>query len=443
MKSQNELDDFLRKKEQEFDLPFQEVYWQRAQELISKNRKTRSFLWFRIMPFAALFILGGIGSYVYLASDENMTRDLSTNQSSDQRTEETQIERSEMATPIFSPDKTKAAKSTDPLSTNNVEVASSAATPNTFSPSRSTHNKSTASVSGNQVASNDIAEKAQRAMIKKKSDPSRLNESDNLTLTIPGLKRKDISALTYYQQHQIPVFETMTPSDPTLLKFYGLYYDKASGTAARKIRDIKNSAQYPQLTIAAVGGLNIFNQIKADTDTNQYVGVNPYIGSRIGLQWNSVMAVHFQPTLIQRGGINLSIDIPNENKKHVYKHLYYVQAPVFVSFKMSKKNTVYAGAGISYRIGEGYKATVVDAVTFNSTSTYTIYKGNLFTKADYFGTLGYLYRMNRKLSFQGSINYGMKPVLTNESKLETNPVNRNVHVGVGLSYYLHQQKFTR
>src|SRR5690242_15546937 len=71
--STNELDDLLRQKEAEFDIPFKEEYWKRAEALLDQKRRTRFAFWnARNIGLVALMVmLSGMAGWYVIANQQS------------------------------------------------------------------------------------------------------------------------------------------------------------------------------------------------------------------------------------------------------------------------------------------------------------------------------------------------------------------------------------
>jgi hypothetical protein len=442
MKSPNELDDFLRQKEAEFDLPFQEAYWKQAEAMLDAQRRNRfaAFWNMRNVGMALLIVaLGGTAAW-YAA----------TNPTTHQPNQPT-VTHTPKPTPFFE-SKSNAATSTN-------QVVSSAAVVNTNS------NNTESNATGNTTNSTSIASRANAGsnnshqavqtsqtnfnrnnttLTSATSQQNPINASSSSMTTdmdtraeFAAMKSRPVAGFVFRLAEPIPVFENMTPSDPALMRFYGLYTHDL-GSTARKFREFKYAAQYPQMSWAVSGGVNVFNSFKVNADSPSFISTNPYIGVKFGVQWNPVWSVNIQPTLVQRGGVHMTDTLVGtfSNIVTTHRHLYYLQLPVSVAAQLNKRNNVSFGAGPAVLLATG--ESVRQSEPNNSTS-YGLTGDNRFRRMDYFVTAGYQYRLNKKIGLQGSVRCGLTDVTKNPS-FGQSIAHRNIQTSIGINYQFYSEK---
>ena len=459
MKSPNELDQFLRQKELEFEVPFDESYWEQARELIDRDRGHRRAAWWQNgnVRMAALALLMGSIAFWYAATMNSNQTDVATSTQNGvtEQTSPAPFMENESASAATGSGESSAAGITDNFfSTNSASTkpfdGHSEKTEITNNRLDQATTAATATASGN-VTSN--ASSSTNSNSVSKQSYTSANKNTDVKSSGKNVSHQGVSAasrdMIFIAQHkapnffsyrlpsaQIPVFEEMTPDDPSLVKLYGLYY-KSQSSSSRKIRDFKRGAQYPQISIGAAAGVNVFNQIKHTTDTNIYVGVNPFIGGKVCYQWNPSMMVMVMPTLAQRGGVRwMETGDSNSTIVPQHRHAYYLQLPAYFGLKVSKKNTLFAGGGASFLVGSGYELRNIE--TGKTEGSYKIGSGNAFNKIDYFASLAYHYRMNKRISFHAAFNYGFTDITVNNAA--NSDKHNNLQTSFGLTYQLYQNK---
>ncbi|HZG00925.1 MAG TPA: outer membrane beta-barrel protein [Chitinophagales bacterium] len=487
--SPNELDDFLKRKEAEFDVPFREEYWDKAQALLQRERRHRpaAFWNARTLGLSGVVALLG-GMAVWFALSTHPVSQPGTNnaanspaptpyrESKDYAVVKTDnANNNAVATNDQQPESTSSNSSNDNYNTvssnSSASVAGVATTTSTSSVNgnanssnrvsvntgvanttvnnRSANSNSavTSSISINATANNNLnsgnnARSASAGATASASTRPSLNaplNADASKTEMSLVRSLNKSRIHYRQVSTIPVFEDMTPNDPALMRFYGLYYN-GSGAASRKIREFKNLGQYPQITWSAVGGVNVFNHLKEEDDSLNYVSTNPYLGVKFGLQWNPKMSVCIQPTLAQRGGVRL-FDYHDAytaaNKAIAFRHLYYLQVPVTVGFQFSKRNNISFGGGPAVLLTTGTRLQNLE--TEDLEGKYKFKQSDGFKRIDYFATAGYQFRMNKKVGFQASFKYGLTDV-TSDAHFGVKQNHHNLQASIGLTYQFYQEK---
>lgn len=455
--SPNELDDLLRKKEAEFDVPFREEYWEKAQELLQRERRYRpaAFWNARTLGLAgAITLLSGMAVW-YL---------LSTNPVSNTANNDTVAKTTVEPTPYFESRDNDVASTTNNVNVSaaentndeNATVATSAITVTNVassnhnnSPLHNNENSTTAStntvVNSSSNRRSDNAAGSNNNVSRSSVRSTKLSDVTSSDEMVRGelfaLRALSHNRISYRQDNVIPVFENMTPNDPALLKFYGLYYNSVAAPS-RKIREFKHGAQYPQITWAAAAGVSVFNHLKEHTDSLSYIATNPYLGVKFGYQWNPKWSLCVQPTLVQRGGVRLydhfdTASFVPSGKVTAYRHLYYMQVPVMVGVNISKSHNFSFGGGASVLMTTGSRLQNVE--TQQVEGSYKLKQSDTFKRLDYFAAVGYQFRMNKKIGFQASFRYGLTDVTKNTgSALDRD--HHNVQTSIGMTYQFYQEK---
>ena len=482
--SPNELDDFLKRKEAEFDVPFREAYWEKAQELLQRERRHRPAAFWNARTLGlsgVVALLGGMAVWFALStnpvsqpgqnntantnvaptpyfesndnavvSNDNTNGSAATNNS--QQTESTASASSHNYTNTSNHSSASVAGvANDPSS--NVASESSAyqsqsnAVASNARRSSGSSNDVASNVSTNASASNvSVASSSRNSNSVVASNVRSTNAFANSTsygetaaTQMTLVRSLNKTRIHYRQVSTIPVFEDMTPNDPALMRFYGLYYN-GDGAASRKIREFKNMGQFPQITWAAVGGVNVFNHLKEKSDSLNYVSTNPYVGVKFGLQWNPKMSVCVQPMIAQRGGVRLfdyNDPYTAADKAIAFRHLYYLQIPVTAGVQLSKRHNVSIGGGPAVLLATGTRLKNVDNDDIEG--KYKFKQNDGFKRIDYFATAGYQFRVNKKWGFQASFKYGLTDI-TNDAHFGEAQNHQNLQASIGLTYQFYQEK---
>jgi hypothetical protein len=451
MKNVNELDDFLRQKEEEFNVPYKEEYWDKASAFLNAERGAssgrRTLAGIALLSSAVIISIALIGYFVFnynsnhkaetavsATVSSSASKSISGNSGNNNATINGATSTNNNGATIanITPASVTGTIKTQATNSGAVKPSSPQITSSVKTGSRAKHN-SINPMSGRYVATQVVSGGVE--------NPDVTSRTGNTAMSPVNNQQSPYISSPF--ESQIPEFENMTINDKTIAVLYGLYY-KSDGTAAyKKTHEVAHSAMFPQLGIALTGGANIFNSFRDNKNPYAYVSTNPFLGVKATYQWNSNWLAIAQLNGALRGGVNQQItELPSGSaplaQTYSVRHLYYLQLPIMLGYQISKKNMVSAGVGISYLLSDGVQAKDSSG---RYEGSYKMENGNGFNKLDYFAALAYTYRLNRRFSFSINATYGFTDV-TNTSYFDDaiKNYNHNISLGLAINYSLLQRK---
>ncbi len=447
-KQHNDFDDFLRSKEEQFDIPFKEEYWERASAYIQANRIgfwTKFFNTPLLWTTALIVILGGGAASLYLWNQQNEKPEnelvIAANNS----------DNDDLISSSNDSDATNAASNFE--STNSISDLTVQS-----SETKTVQSSSLEKVKSNtDIKSNSSTQKIQKSKTLVSSNTDLIskqenNSSSSLTNNIVSNSERVWLALLqskyarYFKTSGIPalpVFEHMTIADNTIPVFYGLpYLSNTQGKSSRKIRELSRGGMFPQLTVSLSGGINIFNTLKESSNANGFISTNPYFGIRASYQVNSKWIIATQLNAIQRGGINQRTYNPVELRQNdkLVRQSYAIQLPVTAGYFLNKKNCISFGVAPMYTLASAQNSFNSNDNDFNQSLQFTGPNG--LNRLDVQAVLAYTYRLNKKINIYSAYQHGFTDV-TKQDVFINNLNHYNHFVTLGLSYNLIQQKINR
>ncbi len=438
MKQHNNFDDFLRSKEEEFNIPFKEEYWDKASAYLDANRISfwskffHSPLWWG----SALTVLIGGGALLwYLTNDSSRTNQYNTDLV--QQTVPVPNNELNQRTLITGKNELNEVNSTASQLNSGNEKLQSETSVNTIKGTETT------SAILSQHHNNSVKVNSKISTTKNFSDSQDLI-SKNIKQTRSHidafiLQVKDFKYFKSYGIPSIPVFEEMTIDDKTIPVYYGLpYLGKVQGSSSHKIREFSRGGLYPQLSVSLAGGVNIFNSFKEKKDTSGFISTNPFIGVRASYQLNTKWGTTAQLNLIQRGMLNQRIH-QNENTQDdkLIRQFYAVQLPISISYFVNKKHSISLGASPMFTLFAAESTFNKDKNEMNRNVSLSAPKG--LNRIDFQAMASYSYRVNKSISLYGSYQYGLIDV-TQSNVFTNNLHHTNNFVTIGLCYNLMQKK---
>jgi len=452
MKQHNEFDDFLRNKEEEFNVPFREEYWEQAAAYIQASRVSTWTKFFRSPLFWAgtlAVLIGGATTLYFL----NKPADL--NVSSDQYVSEQPITHNTAKSGTADHIKDNVAGSAEDVNSQNEanpnDHKSGNATTGIISTSENNESNRTQSINTSNPPKKTIELKATSSTTKSNIQSTSQaiqntgsdiisTRSENVYLTSIAGKLNPVFANSGIPS--LPVYEHMTIEDNTIPVFYGLpYIGKSQGSTSRKIREFNRGGMFPQFTLSVCGGLNVFNTLKDRNDTSGFINSNPYLGIRTSYQFNTKWIATAQLNAIQRGGMNQRIQ-PTENIQDdiLIRQFYALQLPVSVGYFLNKKHSISIGVAPMYALATSQ--STFDQTTGETGNNIKIRNADELNRLDVQALIAYSYRLNKKINLNASYQHGFIDVT--KSNVFTNELNHyNNFLSIGISYNMMQEKVRR
>ncbi len=479
MKSENELDDFLRAKEQEFQVPYEDKYWEQTAAFLDAERggRTVTIFWSvrNIIMICAALLIVGTGAYFVLNQKSNiknhgpidngqLTQD-SRPKTQDQISEategknntsnvQTQDARAKTQDQISDNQNNTITNNTTSTLSNSKSVDNGTIAAAKTLDSKTAHAAKTKGINSTHASSNNTGSKVTSVTTGTKSDKGVLTQDqdahgDVLLITgmpenMPTVIINSSSSVTYVDEHiqsLSPLFRDLTLS-AAQRKQYNLALKSDGSGAYTKVREFKSGTQYPIISVSATAGVNLFNNFRDNSKSYSYVSTNPFLGVKASYQWNNKWFAQAQLNAVVRGGVNQVRPNSNETFAATYtslgvRHLYYLQLPVSLGYQFSQRNAVTAGLGISYLLSDGAENRIDSTGKFNGGYRLESPKG--FNKLDAFVILGYNFKLDKKISFTVNASYGFMDVTDNTYFAEDKRHN-NMSLGFAINYLLYSKK---